>query len=104
VSEPVRLVSYIRTAWLPALCIGLVAFFGWHAVAGDTGILALGGYKAEETRLAKEAAVVAQRKADLERKVTLLNPSKVDPDLADELVRENLGLVREDEFVIRLDK
>lgn len=103
-SEPVRLVSYIRAAWLPALCIGLVAFFGWHAVAGDTGILALGGYKAEEVRLAKEAAVVAKRKADLERKVALLSPSKVDPDLADELVRENLGLVREDEFVIRLDK
>ncbi|WBX83327.1 FtsB family cell division protein [Sphingosinicella microcystinivorans] len=103
-SEPVRLVSYIRSAWLPALCIGLVAFFGWHAVAGDTGILALGGYKAEQTRLAREAEAVAKRKADLERKVALLDPAKVDPDLADELVRENLGLVREDEFVIRLDK
>nr|WP_243451610.1 septum formation initiator family protein [Sphingosinicella soli] len=86
------------------MCIGLVAFFGWHAVAGDTGVLALGGYKAEQARLAKEAAEVAERKSDIERKVTLLDPAKVDPDLADELVRENLGLVREDEFVIRLDK
>lgn len=103
-SEPVRLVSYVRSAWLPALCIGMVAFFGWHAVAGDTGILALGGYRAEQVRLAKEARIVAARKADLERKVTLLDPARVDPDLADELVRENLGLVREDEFVIRLDK
>ena len=60
--------------------------------------------KLRALRLAKEAAVVAKRKADLERKVALLSPSKVDPDLADELVRENLGLVREDEFVIRLDK
>jgi cell division protein FtsB len=102
VNETVRLVAYARTAWLPALCIALVSFFAWHAVAGDSGVLALGGYKAEQTRLAAEASAVSKRKADLERKVKLLAPSRVDPDLADELVRENLGLVAEDEVVIQI--
>ena len=100
--ETVRLGSYVRSAWLPTLCIGLVSFFAWHAVAGDSGVLALGGYKAEQVRLSVEAAAVARRKVDLERKVALLSPARVDPDLADELVRENLGVVREDEVVIQL--
>ena len=42
-NETVRLVSYVRSAWLPALCIALVSFFAWHAVAGNSGVLALGG-------------------------------------------------------------
>lgn len=101
-SETSRLVSYMRTAWLPALCIALVAFFAWHAFAGDSGLLALGGYRAEQARLKAEADKVAAQKAALQRRVDLLAPAHVDPDLADELVRENLGLVREDEFVINL--
>ena len=101
-SETVRLVSYARAAWLPTLCIALVAFFAWHAVAGDSGLLALGGYRAEQVRLQAEATEVAERKAALQRRVELLAPAHVDPDLADELVRENLGLMREDEFVITL--
>jgi cell division protein FtsB len=84
------------------LCVGLVAFFAWHAIAGDSGLLALGGYRAEQSRLKAEAERVATEKAMLERRVALLEPSRVDPDLADELVRENLGLVRGDEFVVSL--
>ncbi len=101
-SEPVRLASYLGTAWRPALFVGVVSFFAWHAIAGDSGLLALGGYRAEQARLKAEAERTTAEKAVLERRVVLLEPSHVDPDLADELVRENLGLVREDEFVISL--
>lgn len=101
-TETNRFIAYARSAWLPAACITLVAFFFWHAVAGNSGVLALGGYKAEQSRLAVEAAAVAKRKADLERKVALLDPAHTDPDFADELVRENLGVVRDDEVVIQL--
>jgi cell division protein FtsB len=104
VNESVRLVSYFRAAWLPAVCTALIAFFAYHAVAGTSGILALGGYKAERARLSAEAAEVAERKAELKHKVALLDPSHVDPDLADELVRRNLGVVRGDELVIPLDR
>jgi cell division protein FtsB len=33
----------------------------------------------------------------------LLDPKKADPDMADELVRRDLGLVRPDEVIIPLD-
>jgi len=33
----------------------------------------------------------------------LLDPEAADPDLASELVREQLGVMREDEIVITLD-
>lgn len=101
-SETARMLSYVKSAALPALCILLVSFFAWHAIAGDSGILALAGYKTEQARLAEDAAKIDARKADLERKVALLDPANVDPDFADELVRENLGVVREDEVVIHL--
>jgi cell division protein FtsB len=101
-SEPAKIVAYGRAAALPAVCLVLVGFFGWHAVAGDTGVLALGGYKAEKARLVAEAEGVAARKAQLERRVVLLDPARVDPDLADELVREKLGLVAADEVVVQL--
>ncbi len=103
-NETARLVSYFRSAWLPTLCIVMVSFFAYHALAGTSGILALGGYKSEQTRLSAEAAELAARKAQLEHKVALLDPARVDPDLADELVRENLGVVRADEVVIPLER
>ena len=39
-----------------------------------------------------------------ERRIALLDPRKVDPDYADELVRSNLGVVRGDEVVLELPK
>ena len=33
----------------------------------------------------------------------LLDPNKADPDMADELVRKDLGLVRPDEVIVPLD-
>ena len=39
----------------------------------------------------------------LKHRSDLLDPRKADPDMADELVRKDLGLVRPDEVIIPLD-
>ena len=103
-SERTGLFALARGAILPAACICLVGYFGYHAIQGRTGLLAWGGYKAEKKQLEKEAEEVAARKAALEHRVALLDPRHVDPDLADELVRGNLGVVRADEVVVPLPK
>ena len=46
---------------------------------------------------------IEQERAQLKHRSQLLDPRKADPDMADELVRKDLGLVRPDEVIIPLD-
>lgn len=74
------------------------------AVAGPTGLLAWSENAAAlEARKAEIAALSAKRDG-LRNRVMLLDPEAADPDLASELVREQLGVMREDEVVITLEE
>ncbi|MBA3862580.1 MAG: septum formation initiator [Erythrobacter sp.] len=85
-----------------AALIALVLLAGF-AVAGPTGLLAWSeNVSALNQREAQIADLTAQRDA-MRNRVMLLDPEAADPDLASELVREQLGVMREDEIVITLD-
>jgi cell division protein FtsB len=72
------------------------------AVAGPTGLLAWSENLAVlETREAEIAQLTQERDA-LRNRVKLLDPEAADPDLASQLVRDQLGVMREDEVVITL--
>ena len=92
----------VRRAALPAACITVMAYFAFHAVTGNTGIIAWQGYKIERAVAQQRANAVHADKLALARQVALLNPAHVDPDYADELVRRNLGVVRPDEVIVPL--
>ena len=95
--------SLIRRAAVPALALIVVGTFAAHAVAGPNGILAWGGYhRALEQRQA-ELAQIQKQEAELKHRSDLLNPNSADPDMADELVRKRLGLVRPDEVIVPLN-
>jgi cell division protein FtsB len=88
---------------MPALALIVVGTFAGHAIAGPNGILAWGGYhRALQERKAELAQLEVQR-AQLRHRSNLLDPRKADPDIADELVRKDLGLVRPDEVIVPLD-
>ena len=88
---------------MPALALIIVGTFAGHAVAGPNGLLAWGGYhRALEERKA-ELAKLEEERTQLRHRSALLDPKKADPDMADELVRKDLGLVRPDEVIIPLD-
>ncbi len=93
----------IRRAALPALALLIVGTFAGHAIAGPNGILAWGGYHRALKERQAELAQLEQLKAQLRHRSALLDPRKADPDMADELVRKDLGLVRPDEVVVPLD-
>ena len=97
------LTGYLRRAILPVICILLIGYFVSHAISGPTGIIALKGYKADHAALEKQVVASTEAKAALDRQVKLLDPRKVDPDLADELVRKNLNVVKPDEVIVPLD-
>ncbi len=94
--------ALIRPWLLPMACLAWGSYFAFHAVTGETGLLAWGGYRSEREHLSAEHTALATRKAALEHRVALLDPKHPDPDLADELVREQLNVVRKDEVVVPL--
>jgi cell division protein FtsB len=88
---------------MPALAVLVVGTFAGHAIAGENGILAWGSYHRELKQRQAELAQIEQERTELKHRSDLLNPNKADPDMADELVRKNLGLVRPDEVIVPLN-
>jgi cell division protein FtsB len=93
----------IRRSAIPALALIVVGTFAGHAVAGPNGLLAWGGYHRALLARQAELAQIEQQREQLRHHSALLDPRKADPDMADELVRKDLGLVRPDEVIIPLD-
>ena len=96
-------IGLIRRAALPAVALLVVGTFAGHAIAGQNGLFAWRGYSEQlEARKVELAALEAERN-QLRHKSALLDPRKADPDLAEEMVRKDLGMVRADEVVVPLD-
>jgi cell division protein FtsB len=93
----------IRRAAMSALALIVVGTFAGHAIAGPNGILAWGGYHRALKERQAELTQLEQERAQLKHRSNLLDPRKADPDMADELVRKDLGLVRPDEVIVPLN-
>jgi len=98
-----RSFGLIRRSAAPALALIVVGTFAGHAIAGPNGILAWGGYHRALKERQTELAQMQRQQAELKHRSQLLDPNKADPDMADELVRKDLGLVRPDEVIVPLD-
>ncbi len=84
----------------PVLGVSLCAYFAYHLVQGDRGLTAWLRLT-QQVRDARTtlAAVEAERRT-LERRVDLLRPEHLDPDMLDERARSQLNLVAPNEVVI----
>ena len=98
-----RIFELVRRSAFPALALLIVGTFAGHAIAGPNGILAWGGYHRALKERQTELAQLQQQRAELKHRAQLLDPNKADPDMADELVRKDLGLVRPDEVIVPLN-
>ena len=98
-----RIFALIRRVAMPALAVIVVGTFAGHAIAGPNGILAWGSYHRALQQRQAELAQLQQEQAELKHRSQLLDPRHADPDMADELVRKDLGLVRPDEVIVPLD-
>ena len=96
-------IGLMRRVAAPALALIVVGNFAGYAVAGPNGLLAWGGYHHDLQERKTELARLEAERERLQHRSALLNPKKADPDIADELVRRDLGLVRPDEVIIPLD-
>jgi cell division protein FtsB len=101
--RPNRIFALIRRVAMPALAVIVVGTFAGHAIAGPNGILAWGSYHRALLQRKVELAQIEKEHMQLRHRSELLDPNKADPDMADELVRKKLGLVRPDEVIVPLD-
>jgi cell division protein FtsB len=92
----------IKRAALPALAVLIIANFVGYAIVGSNGIMSLGDYRRLKAERTIELAQLNAERVRLQHRATLLDPRKADPDLADEMVRSQLGLVRPDEVIIQI--
>lgn len=90
----------IKRAALPAIALLIIANFLGYAVVGANGILSWGDYRRQKAVKLVELAQLQKERAKLAHRAQLLDPRNADPDLADEMVRKELGLVRPDEVVL----
>jgi cell division protein FtsB len=86
----------------PALALIVIGTFAGHAIAGPNGLFAWGGYHRDLSLRQAELATLEATRDQLRHRSALLDPRKADPDMADELVRRDLGLVRANEVILPL--
>ena len=78
----------------------LVAYFAYHAVEGDRGILA---WQRLDCEVAEARAVrdrLSGEQAAFEKRVSMLRPDGLDPDLLEERARLVLGFVPSDGLIM----
>ena len=78
----------------------MMAYFGYHAVQGDRGLIAWWNLRFEIEQTNAELARVTAEKQALENRVALLRPQSLDRDMLEERARLMLGVVRADDLVI----
>ncbi|WP_209011580.1 FtsB family cell division protein [Roseibium aggregatum] len=92
--------SFVRRLIIPVMALSVLAYFGFHALNGELGLVGRARIEHQIGDLEKQLDVlVAQRKA-LVAKVSLLRPESLNPDMVDERARLNLNLVHVNELVI----
>jgi cell division protein FtsB len=96
-------IGLIRRAMWPAVALLVVGTFAGHAIAGENGLFAWRGYTQQLEARKTELAGLQSERNQLRHRSALLDPRKADPDLAEEMVRKDLGMVRADEVVVPLD-
>jgi cell division protein FtsB len=72
---------------LPAITCAVVAYFGYYAVWGERGMLALAEVNARLGAQQDELVQLQGHRAHLEHRIELMRPGSVDNDLVEELAR-----------------
>lgn len=84
----------------PLMGAALMAYFGYHALQGDRGLMAWWNLRYEIEKTDFELAQVTSEKEALEHRVSLLRPAGLDRDMLEERARLMLGAVHPDDLIV----
>ena len=95
-----RLGQFLRGLLLHAIAASLIGYFALQAFQGNYGLDARKGYEQDITRLTLERDELKAERKDLERRVALLKPESIDPDMVEELARRDLGFAGPNDLLL----
>ena len=95
-----RLRSILTALGLYLGAVLFIGYFGVNAYTGDHGLKAKQDLDAQIAELSAELAEVKQARAQWERRLTLLRPASLDPDMLDERARVLLGYAHPHDVVM----
>ncbi len=77
-------------AVLPAVSAAVISYFGYYAVWGERGYLALNDTRAHLAEAQGQLDQISDQNKRLEHRIALLKAGSADPDLVEELARTQL--------------
>ena len=93
----------LRAVAPPLLALGLTGYFVFHAFHGDHGVLARMRLERQVESLTRELELVRGEREAIEKRVSLLRPRSLDPDMLEERARRTLGYAHPNDVVILRD-
>lgn len=84
----------------PLAGAALIAYFGYHAVQGDRGLVAWWNLRHEIEKADFELDAVTRERQQLEHRVSLLRPESLDRDMLEERARAMLGAVHGEDLIV----
>lgn len=87
----------------PAIAVMVVLAMIGYIIFGPTGLYAWGDYGQSVEKQRVILSELTKKQTELQNRVNLLDRRRVDPDLAEEYVREKLGAYHPDEVIIPME-
>lgn len=89
-----------RQIVLPIMGASVIAYFAYHTVQGDRGLLAYLRLGHEVRKAEVALAELVERRERLENRVGLLGGGSLDLDMLEEQARRNLNLAHPDDLIL----
>jgi cell division protein FtsB len=85
-------------------CLTMLAYLGWQAFYSPRGFSYRDQLVARVAKLTEQRDEIDTQRKLFETRVALMRPESIDPDMLDELVRKDLGMVRATDVIIEFAK
>ena len=81
----------------------IIAFFGFHTVAGDRGMLARPQLEHKILQAQEQLSLLKKHQSFLNHRISLMHKGGVDADILAETARAELGLFAPNDVIISID-
>lgn len=91
---------FVNAIVLPAILLGVIVYFSYHALAGQQGLAHWTEMQAKEDDLHKQLAKSEAERDALKVSIARLRDETLDLDYVEEIARTKLSYARPDELLV----